>query len=289
MPANYDITEWVNQTTDKSQCEFRQAVHTILVAIANDEHLRANMIIKGGILLAIRYHSHRYTKDIDFSTSLNLKELNCEKVTQELNSGLLSTVNSLSYDLDCKVQTCQVNPPNKPDATFPSLNISIGYAYKGTPKHKRLNSGVSPTTIKIDYSLNELMPHIEKLKLGNDDSIRAYALTDLIAEKLRSLLQQPLRNRNRRQDVFDLHLLLTLYPKLGKTEKQKIHDSLVQKSESRNMVVTIDSFDNPEIKERAQAEYQSLADEVEGDLPDFDNIFELVLKFYKSLPWRNNQ
>ncbi len=132
------------------------------------------------------------------------------------------------------------------------------------------------------------MPHIEKLKLGNDDSIRAYALTDLIAEKLRSLLQQPLRNRNRRQDVFDLHLLLTLYPNLDKSEKQQIHESVVQKSESRDMIININSFDNPEIKERAQADYQSLADEVEGELPDFNNIFELVLKFYKSLTWIND-
>ncbi len=149
MLENYDITEWVNQTNDKSQREFRQAVHTILIAIANDEHLRANMIIKGGILLAIRYHSRRHTKDIDFATSLNLKELNCEKVTQKLNSGLLTAVNSLNYDLDCKIQTCKINPPNKPDATFPSINISIGYANKGTPKHKRLISGVSPPRLKL--------------------------------------------------------------------------------------------------------------------------------------------
>jgi len=129
------------------------------------------------------------------------------------------------------------------------------------------------------------MPPVEKLYIGHDDSIRAYALTDLIAEKLCSLLQQPLRNRNRRQDVFDLHLSLTLYPNLDETEKQQIHESLAQKSKSRDMIINIDSFDNPEIEGRAQAEYQSLADDVEGELPDFDNIFELVSKFYKSLPW----
>ncbi|MEJ2622018.1 MAG: nucleotidyl transferase AbiEii/AbiGii toxin family protein, partial [Candidatus Thiodiazotropha sp.] len=36
----------------------------------------------------------------------------------------------------------------------------------------------------------------------------AYSLTDLIAEKLRSVLQQIKRERQRRQDIFDLFLLL---------------------------------------------------------------------------------
>jgi len=284
MLENYNINDWIKEGP-KEQSAFRQAVHTILIAIANDEHLRANMIIKGGILLAIRYQSHRYTKDIDFSTPLNLKELNCETVTQELNKNLLSAVNSLDYDLDCKVQKCKVNPPNKPDATFPSINLAIGYAYKGSKIHKRFLTGNSPTVVKIDYSLNELTPHIENLDLGRNESIKAYTLTDLIAEKLRSLIQQPLRKRNRRQDVFDIHMLLNKFPNLNDTEKHEIHQSLIQKSESRDIVVTINSFDNPEIKKRAEVNYQSLADEIEGDLPDFDKIFEIVSAFYKSLPW----
>lgn len=60
----YDITEWVEQAGDGEQRELRQAVHTILAAIAHDPHLRANMIIKGGILLAVRYHSSRFTRDM---------------------------------------------------------------------------------------------------------------------------------------------------------------------------------------------------------------------------------
>ena len=45
------------------------------------------------------------------------------------------------------------------------------------------------------------------------------------------------------------------------------------------------SLQNPEIRQRAQIEYPSLADEIEGELPDFDTIFDCVENFYRSLPW----
>lgn len=47
MLDDIDIAEWVVQA-DASQREFRQAVHTILAAIAHDPQLRASMVIKGG-------------------------------------------------------------------------------------------------------------------------------------------------------------------------------------------------------------------------------------------------
>jgi hypothetical protein len=53
----------VNQAPN-DQRELRQAVHTVLAAIAHDTQLRADMIMKGGILLAVRYQSVRFTKDI---------------------------------------------------------------------------------------------------------------------------------------------------------------------------------------------------------------------------------
>ena len=48
--------------------EFRQAIHLILAAIESDAELRRGMVMKGGILMALRYRSPRFTRDIDFST-----------------------------------------------------------------------------------------------------------------------------------------------------------------------------------------------------------------------------
>src|SRR5690554_1042100 len=183
----YDIGEWVREASGKANIEFRQAVHTILSAIAFDKNLKASMILKGGILLAIRYKSHRYTRDIDFSTEMGFREgITPESIGDLLNKSLVQMVECLDYGLDCRVQSSKQQPKGT-NAKYPSINISVGYAYKGTAKYRRLELLQSPDTISIDYSLNEVTPNIEGLTLTVDEELLAYSLTDLIAEKYRSL------------------------------------------------------------------------------------------------------
>lgn len=282
----YDIKDWVEAAPNKSNKEFRQAVHTILSAIASDSNLKANMILKGGILLAIRYKSHRFTKDIDFSTERQLGgEITEDGVRKSLDSSLAQIVEELDYGLDCLVQSSKLEPSNDPKYTYPSIKVTVGYAYKGTTQHRRLLSLRSPDIISIDYSLNEATPNIENLKLNLEDGILAYSLIDLIAEKYRSLLQQVSRNRTRRQDVYDLNLLIEKSGNIDSFERSKILNSLIIKSKGRKISPDINSFDDPELKSRAQKNYQTLKDEIEGELPDFDELFQKVANFYRSLPW----
>ena len=282
---DHDISAWGDQASDGSNKEFREAVHTILSAIASDKNLQASMILKGGILLAIRYHSHRFTKDIDLSTAKTLKDyISLDQVITSLNDSLALMIEVLDYGLDCQGQSAKIQPKS-PDATYPSINLKVGYAYKGSAKHKRLQSKKSPTTISIDYSLNEETPNIDTLQLSQGEELLVYSLTDLIAEKYRSLLQQVPRNRYRRQDIFDLYLILGKFDSIDDVEKRKIFECLVDKARSRNIEPAKESIGDPELKERAQHNYHTLADEIEGELPDFDQAFETVSTFYKSLPW----
>jgi len=283
---DHGISDWVDNAPNESERDFREAVHTILSSIASDSNLKANMVIKGGILLAVRYQSHRYTKDIDFSTTQKLTEVSPDSIEEDLNKAFKKTAAKLEYDMDCIVQSCKVQPANKPDASFPSVKISVGYARKGSSVHQRLLAKNCPKCVSIDYSLNELMPNIEKISISDEEELNAYTLTDLIAEKLRSMLQQKKRNRARRQDIFDLVLLLDKYPGLDDEEKQEIFKSLIKKSEFRDIDPEINSLDDPEIRERAAKDYPTLADEIEGDLPDFDETYDAVNDFYKSLPWK---
>lgn len=282
----YDIKDWVEDASTATNQAFRQAVHTILSAIASDRNLKANMILKGGILLAIRYKSHRFTKDIDFSTERKRgAEITEEEIRKSLDSSLVQMVDELDYGLDCLVQSSKLEPSNDPKYTYPSIKMKVGYAYKGTPQHKRLLSLRSPDIISIDYSLNEATPNIEYLKLNLEDGILAYSLTDLIAEKYRSLLQQVSRNRSRRQDIYDLNLLIERLGDIDSFERRKILNSLIFKSKARGISPDINSFDDPELKSRAKKEYYTLEDEIEGELPDFDELFQKVADFYRSLPW----
>lgn len=281
-----DIKDWVEEAPNEGNREFREAVHTILSAVASDENLKASMILKGGILLAIRYNSHRYTKDIDFSTEKKLGgNITEDSVRESLDHSLAQMVEVLDYDLDCRVQSSKLQPKD-PKSTYPSIKMKVGYAYKGTSKHRRLEVLQSPDTISIDYSLNEATPNVEAFTLDLEGGVLAYSLTDLIAEKYRSLLQQVSRNRNRRQDVYDINLLIGKLDKVDDIEKAKILDCLISKSKAREIEPDINSFDDPELKYRAQIEYQTLEDEIEGELPDFDELFQAAYDFYKSLPWQ---
>ncbi|WP_353572206.1 nucleotidyl transferase AbiEii/AbiGii toxin family protein, partial [Candidatus Albibeggiatoa sp. nov. BB20] len=128
-----NINEWVEEALTT---ENREAVHTILSAVAAAENLKTSMVLKGGLLLAIRYKSYRYTKNIDFSTGRKLGEdITKDSVHKSLNDSLAQMVEILDYDLDCRVQSSKLQP-KEPNATYPSIQMKIGYAYKGSPKHK---------------------------------------------------------------------------------------------------------------------------------------------------------
>ena len=91
-----NISEWVGNAT-KGTSEFRQAVHVILHAISNTPELNAVMVIKGGLLLAVKYESVRFTKDIDFSTNMKLNDINLEDIIKNLRAGLTESVEELDY------------------------------------------------------------------------------------------------------------------------------------------------------------------------------------------------
>ena len=121
------------------------------------------------------------------------------------------------------------------------------------------------------------------MDFGEGSSLRAYAFSDLVAEKYRSLLQQVVRNRYRRQDTYDLRLLVEFG--VDEDSRRCILHSLLEKARARGIEPTPDSLTNPEVRRRAARDYQTLADEVPGELPEFDESFDLIEKFYRILPW----
>lgn len=279
----FNISDWVKQPDDVNTITFRKAVHTILVGISGSDELRTSMIMKGGILLALRYGSTRYTKDIDFSTGTTSDQFDLIEFETDFNKSLVRAVNSLDYGLDCVVQTCKKSPP-KDGATFPTIKISIGYAYNSeTRSHKRLMRKQSTTTIKVDYSLNEPSSRVDSFEIDEKNIINTYTLTDLIAEKLRAILQQSVRNRNRRQDSYDLWFILKRNS--GSIDRSRVLHSLQEKSKARDLEVAVDSMANLETRRRSEKAYKELKSEIEGEFPPFDEVYRKVQGFYEELPW----
>ena len=121
------------------------------------------------------------------------------------------------------------------------------------------------------------------LDIGDGIELHAYGPVEVIAEKYRALLQQAYRRRRRRQDVYDLDFLQARLA-FDDGQKARILEVLIAKCAARDIIATIDSIDDPEVKERSGAEWNSIALET-GSLPEFSHCFGNVRRFYRELPW----
>ena len=91
-----------------------------------------------------------------------------------------------------------------------------------------------------------------------------------MAEKYRSVLQQTIRNRNRRQDIYDLALLLSHVDRWTHAERAQLKSLIVASAEPKGIKAQADSMTDLKIREMAAKGYEDLAAEVEEPLPEFD-------------------
>ncbi|MGB4811048.1 MAG: nucleotidyl transferase AbiEii/AbiGii toxin family protein [Methylophilaceae bacterium] len=287
MQINWE--KWVGGGGDQKWMPLRQAVHTVLLAIANCESLKSHMMLKGGILMALCYDSTRYTRDIDLSQTSKYQTGDESKLLEELQAAIQDSVQELSYGLDCKVQSSQLKPPSEKNPTFPVLEVKIGYAYNDDKKnHPRLVAGTCTNVLEIDFSFNEKTKSAEEFEIAEGQSLLRYSLLDLVAEKFRALLQQEMRKRYRGQDLYDLLYLIRRVPNQLQSLKPEILDALLVSAQSKELMLTVSSMGEGEIRAMTQHDYDLLQDTVAaGSLEKFDIAYEEVRRFYTSLPWPN--
>ncbi|MCW5257976.1 nucleotidyl transferase AbiEii/AbiGii toxin family protein [Verminephrobacter aporrectodeae subsp. tuberculatae] len=279
-----DLPAWVERAPNGNR-HFREAVHTILHAISTSMELSTKMIMKGGMLMAIRYDSSRFTRDIDFSTRAPYAIGNETILLNKLDEQLILANGRFTYDVMCMRQRSIIRP-KKPGANFPTLNLSIGYARQSNPRElSKLLAKQAPTVVEIDYSYNEAVLDTEVLRLANGSSLEVYSQVNLMAEKYRSILQQSIRNRYRRQDAYDLFLLLKFHHTLGDHERSHLLKCLVESARTREINPKAHSLRDSEIRTMTSNDYGTLESDIEGELPPFDEVYQTVQDFYESLPW----
>lgn len=280
------IVDWVNRSP-ADQVDFRKAVHIILMAVSLDGDLSKSMVMKGGILLGIRYGSSRYTTDIDFSTSEKMVELDEDEMRDKINMRLFEAEAELLYGIKCSVQKLK-KIPKRADATFPSLDITIGYARKNNDSMmSRLERGQSSQVVQIDYSFNEFTGTTQEIEIDGDECIQAYDLVSLLAEKFRSILQQVVRNRSRRQDVYDIYYLIDRFAEGSDEEKAMVLEMLLEKSIGKDIdeFLNVNGMDDERVISRSSENFNDMEDEIEGELPGFEDSYAVVRSYYKTMPW----
>jgi predicted nucleotidyltransferase component of viral defense system len=280
-----DLAAWV-ASAPNAQRQFRKAVHIVIQAISHSAELNTQMVMKGGMLLALRYGSNRFTRDADFSTTQLFSEVHVNRLISNLGEQLILTNETLEYDVATRLQRHEVRPALK-GALFPALALTIGYAPRSNARaFAKLLAGQAIDVVEIDYSYNEAVLDVEILRISDGNNLQVYSQINLMAEKFRSLLQQPIRNRSRRQDIYDLALLIRSAPELDADEKATLLRFFIQSSRSRKIDPTIDSMRNPRVRELAERDYPQLQNELLEPLASFEPEFEFVRAYYESLPWK---
>lgn len=287
-----DIKAWVNSPKDEEDRRFRKAIHLVLLAISKDRQLSHTLIIKGGIVMSLVYGGSRYTSDLDASSLETIDDLTPERLEKDLNRYLKVAEIEVGYGLAFNIHSIKPQPRRYQEAQYPAYKVKIGFAQQNNPSEmQRLRSKQSPSVIDIDISFNELLTvsDTEYIELNANRSILCYSLSQIIAEKYRSLLQQPVRNRNRRQDVYDIYHLLTDYADYFAKETTK-HDVL-EKLKRSAIRKNIDAYLHsegilaPEIKTMALKDFDTLKLEINITQIDPHQMFDEIRVYYQALPW----
>jgi predicted nucleotidyltransferase component of viral defense system len=282
--SQLDLNNWVSEETDPQRRQFRRAVHLILRAIAASETLAPCMVMKGGILLAIRYNSPRFTRDVDFSTPQRFQEIHLPALLKDISDALAPVSGDNEYGLALALQSHAVKPPDRPEISFPTLQLKIGYANRASQgEMQRFTNKQSAKIVQLDYSFNEWASEIETQDVDGG-ILSMYAYHDLIAEKLRSVLQQPLRNRSRFQDIYDLCLLLE-FATITEEDKQIILHKLHAASEERRVPMDGMAMRQQDIIDLSKRDYGEVAMLISTKPPAFDVAYGTVKAFFESLPW----
>lgn len=207
-PASLDtIGAWatLNQVS-LPDARRRYVQFLILTGITLEPGLRGSLVFKGGNALDFVLQPNRSTVDLDFSLDMDrgqsLTQGNVLRAT--IDSALAAAAEAFDATLVC--QSFRQMPPGD-HRTFVTYRATVGFALPDEPRLRtRMQAGrLSNQTIPLEISLNEPLVRNTDVAIGtNGPSLRVATIEDIVGEKLRALLQQPIRNRSRRQDVLDI-------------------------------------------------------------------------------------
>lgn len=286
---NVNIDAWIDKASRDPVLYLKRQAVEIILSVMSKPPFQNTTYLKGGLLMGLVYNSPRETSDIDLTSTLAPTKIDLPALKATLNHLLKKQRTALGYlDLELSVQRFQHKPKNYPitEAHFPALDITIGYARKGSPDHQKLEMGKSTSTIPIEISFNEPVHDYQLIQINSaPEPLKAYSLLELLAEKIRAYLQQEIRHRTRRQDIYDLSILVQMFD-LDKSETEKLHEILIDKCQLRGIEPNQQSLESHSLINRAKKNWDSLEQEIDVPLPTFDTCFKVVLEFYRSLPWK---
>lgn len=264
-------------TLDEGRKRFMQFV--VLESLADSE-LRERLSFKGGNALRFVYRNPRGTVDLDFTADAAFPD-DPSRIRAVLDPPLRRGAER--FGVRARLQRIRRDPPG-PDRTMPTYHASVGYQFPGDRHFADFDRFSRPlnTVVELEISLNDVVCETAPAQLHPAYAVRIHTCTleDILAEKLRALLQQPLRNRNRRQDVYDIARMLRMHR--SQVDACKVARYLTAKAAARAIRATRSAFDD-EVRRRARVDYETLFDSLDPAFIPFDEAWGELVSFVHTL------
>lgn len=272
------IEAWaVANRMDVAEAKFRFVQFGVLQAVAGSRILSRDLVFKGGNALDFVWQPNRSTIDLDFSS--HDSTLTGERITELLTASLRGVSNTTGVGY--RVQRMKQQPPGE-NRSFITFAGSVGYALPGDRRnHELLAKNLSSrASVPIEISLNEPICGAANVDVQSANPLSVCQLEDIVAEKLRALLQQPIRNRTRPQDVLDIAVVLRAKTAL---DAELIAEFLIRKAAARQVRVSKLAFHAEEIRFRSRSSYDGLRETTRTIFIAFDEAFATILAFVDRL------
>ncbi|GJQ26504.1 MAG: hypothetical protein HBSAPP02_15360 [Phycisphaerae bacterium] len=265
-------------TTEESRKRFVQYV--VLQAISASP-LRDVLIFKGGNALRFVYANRRGTMDLDFTATSALPD-DKPSIGLALDSAFVVAFGQFGVKL--RYQSAQRNPPGA-DKHFPTYEVKVGYQFPGDRYFPEFDARAQPVSsvVDLEISLNDVVCDDALIKLDpqRDLCTRVCSVEDIVAEKLRALLQQRVRKRHRKQDAYDIASMLRMHR--DQINPERVTQFFLRKAKARGINPSRSMFDD-EIRRRASCEYETLFDDERDPyyIP-FDQAWDEVIRLVHAL------
>lgn len=278
-----ELETWqIANATTGLEARQRFVQFVVLQAIAAGQ-IGREMAFKGGNALRFVHESPRSTIDLDFSVDGEVED-NKSELRKQINEAL--TIAARRYGIKLRVQRVERRPAD-PTKTKPTHEVTIAYALPGDRFYndfERTERSI-PLTVRMEVTFNDCVCEVEARQLSEENpaTIRVCVLEDIIAEKLRALLQQKTRHHGRMsrfQDVWDI----ARYTRLNadNLDKNKISEFLRSKSGIRDIDATKSAYDQ-EVKQLAMNGYDQLRERTGPDFISFEEAWNTVQQLIAEL------
>jgi len=257
------------------------AIGHVLAGLSTEPSLQSQLVFKGGTALRKAYfRDYRFSEDLDFTASAG---------SSDFEGGLVEAVavaeGTLREQGDFSVSVTRYPVRDTHPQGQEAFRIHVRFPWQGQPL----------CSLKIEITTDEPIiaePERRTLLHGYGEElpceIRCYALEEIVAEKLRALLQTRARlalrgwARPRSRDYFDLWQLLCV--RHGMVDGSVSARMLPEKCRVRDVGFSgVDDFFDEAVVERARIDWQQDLRRMVVGLPDFDRCLADVRRQVEAL------